>query len=425
MKKIAKRFVVTVLWWQVKRLRKKHNIKIVAVAGSIGKTSTKFAVAEVLKQKYRVRFQEGNYNDIVSVPLIFFGLDMPSLLNPIAWVIIFWRAEQQIKKYPFDIVMLEIGTDAPGQIAAFGKYLWVDHAILTAITPEHMQYFADIDAVAWEELAIAKFSQHLLINSDLVHPKYIRQISQGKVETYSIKESSTYQIINVRFIDKEHKFDITKNGQLLLHSNHSSISEPQLYSIAAAIAMADKLGLSVDEILEAVQRIEPVNGRMKQLDGINDSLIIDDTYNSSPEAAKAALQTLYRLPASQKIAILGNMNELGKYSAHAHSEIGELCDPKEVDLVVTIGKDANKYLAAAAEKRGCQVKRFDGPFEAGIELKDLIRPKAVILAKGSQNGVFAEEVVKSILAHPTDVKNLVRQSPSWMKVKRQQFGLGR
>src|SRR3989338_3419097 len=116
MKKLAKQAVVRYLGNKVKKLQAKNNFRVIAVAGSIGKTSTKLAVATVLKHKYRVRYQEGNYNDIVSVPLIFFGLPMPNLLNPIAWLVTFAKIRKVLKNpYPYDFVVVEVGTDSPGQ----------------------------------------------------------------------------------------------------------------------------------------------------------------------------------------------------------------------------------------------------------------------------------------------------------------------
>jgi UDP-N-acetylmuramyl pentapeptide synthase len=116
------------------------------------------------------------------------------------------------------------------------------------------------------------------------------------------------------------------------------------------------------------------------------------------------------------------MNELGKYGPSAHTEIGELCDPKQVNLVVTIGPEANKYLAAAAEANGCEVKTFDSPYAVGDYLKPLVEPGAAILVKGSQNRVFSEEAIKSLLANQKDTAKLVRQSSDWMAVKKKAFG---
>jgi UDP-N-acetylmuramoyl-tripeptide--D-alanyl-D-alanine ligase len=419
--KLAKKIVVAVLGWQVRRLYKKNGFKVVAVAGSLGKTSTKLAIAQVLNAKYKVRHQGGNYNDIVTVPLIFFAEDLPNLFNPFAWIAVFWRNHQQLgKKYPYDVVVVEVGTDGPGQITKYAKYLKNDIGVLSAIAPEHMEFFDDLDAVAAEELQIANLSKKLIVNVDQVESKYSKRIKKP-TSTYSLKERANIQLKNVKFDGFSADFDVLENEALLLRAEHEAIAEPRLYAVAAAVAVARELGMSPSEIKQGLNNLKPVAGRMQKLQGANSSTIIDDTYNASPPAMKAALDTLYRLDAPQKIAILGNMNELGKYSRAAHEEMGDYCDPKKLDLVITLGPDANKYLAPGAEAKGCRVQQFDDPYSAGDYLKPLIKSGALILAKGSQNRVFAEETVKLLLARPSDAKNLVRQSPDWLKIKKQAF----
>jgi UDP-N-acetylmuramoyl-tripeptide--D-alanyl-D-alanine ligase len=141
MKQLARSIVAKILGYQVKRLYKKNNIKVVGVVGSIGKTSTKLAIARVLSAKYKVRYQDGNYNDLVTVPLIFFGEPEPSLYNPLAWLATFWRNQRQVNKsYPYDVVVVELGSDTSGLISEFRAYLRLDIAVITAITPEHMEF---------------------------------------------------------------------------------------------------------------------------------------------------------------------------------------------------------------------------------------------------------------------------------------------
>lgn len=421
MKKLAKKLVVTILGWQVRRLYKKNNFKVVAVAGSLGKTSTKLAIAQVLSAQYKVRYQGGNYNDIVTVPLIFFGLNTPSLFNPFSWLAVFWHNEAQLhKKYPYEVVVVEVGTDGPGQIEQYGQYLKANIGVLTAIAPEHMEFFGDLDAVAKEELQIADLSQELIVNTDFCYPKYLKKIIKP-FNTYAIKEPADIRLVNIQFDGFSADFDVLKDNKTLLHAEHEAVAEPRLYAVAAAVSVADQLGLSVAEIKAGLDNLKPVSGRMQQLAGINNSTIIDDTYNASPPAMKAALDTLYRLDAPQKIAILGNMNELGSYAQAAHKEIGNYCDPKKLDLVVTLGPDANKYLAVAAEAKGCKVQQFEDPYSAGDYLKPIIKKGTLILAKGSQNRVFAEEAIKLLLANPADAKKLVRQSSGWLKTKEQAF----
>jgi UDP-N-acetylmuramoyl-tripeptide--D-alanyl-D-alanine ligase len=422
MKRSLKKLVANILGWQLKRLRKKNKIFVVAVAGSIGKTSTKLALAHVLSQAYKVQFQEGNYNDLVTVPLIFFGQKQPSLMNPFAWAWTFFKNELVMsKKYPYGVVVVELGSDAPGQMQEFSNYLHVDIGVLTAIVPEHMANFADLNAVAQEELTLSSIASKIFANKDLIAPEHLGHLPDTTV-TYGIKEQADVRLTNVQWNGgEEATFDVMYGGINFLHGDHEKVTEPQLYSICAAVAVATELEMPTKAIGQGIRSIKPVSGRMQHLNGLNNSVILDDSYNASPEAVIGALDTLYRFNASQKIAILGNMNELGKYSQAEHQKVGEYCDPRELSFVATIGPDANKYLAPAAQKRGCLVKAFEDPVTAGKFVKERLQKGTVVLVKGSQNGVFAEEAAKQLLAVAEDSKLLVRQSKYWMKLKKKAF----
>jgi UDP-N-acetylmuramoyl-tripeptide--D-alanyl-D-alanine ligase len=418
MKSALKKLVASILGSQLKRLRKKNRIFVIAVAGSIGKTSTKLALAHVLSQTYRVQYQEGNYNDFVTVPLIFFGRKLPNIYNPFSWLLVFLRNEAVIaKKYPYHIVVVELGSDAPGQMAQFSKYLAADIGVLTAIVPEHMANFADLNAVASEELEMRKFTTKIFANKDLVPPEYLGHLPSTTV-TYGINQPADIQLTNIHWNGGEDAtFDIVYGGITFLHGEHELVTEPQLYSICAAVSVGTELDMTTSAVDKGIRSIKPVNGRMQHLNGLSGALILDDSYNASPEAVIGALDTLYRMNASQKIAILGNMNELGKYSEKEHARIGEYCDPHELSFIATIGPDANKYLAPAAAARGCLVKTFESPIDAGRFVKERLRQDTVVLVKGSQNGVYAEEAAKQLLALPADASKLVRQSRYWMRIK--------
>lgn len=420
MKAIAKSIIVVILGWQVRRLYKRNtDLKVIAVTGSVGKTSTKLAVTKILSQKYKVQYQDGNYNDIVSVPLVFFGQKMPSLFNPVGWLkVIAINELKLLGKYPYEIVVIELGTDGPGQLEKFSKYLRAEVGVLTAITPEHMEYFGDLDAVAKEEKYIFDLSSLTLVNKDMCPSKYL---DAQQYLSYGINQDSDYKLTNLKFDDSGSSFDVYAGSTKIFSGDHEAIAEPLLYGILAAVAVGKKLDLSDAQIDKGIKLIQPAPGRMQILQGVNNSTIIDDTYNASPEAAKAAIATLYRLKAPQKIAILGNMNELGSFSESAHKQIGELCDPKQLNLVVTIGPDANNFLAEAAKNKGCEVQVFDNPYELGNYVKEKIKPHALILAKGSQNRVYAEEAVKLLLANSQDESKLVRQSKYWLNRKAKSF----
>jgi len=417
MKAVLKKILVGILGSQVRRLRKRHNFKIIGVVGSIGKTSTKLAIAKVLESEKRVRYQEGNYNDITSVPLVFFGQAVPSLWNFFAWGLLFIKNEIQVYfTFPFDFVVVELGTDAPNQINQFRKYLYLDIAVVTAVALEHMEFFQDLNAVSEEEWSVNYFSDLIFANKDLC-PVVPENIDHKKVFFYGKDFGSTFKIENISKIKSGFSFDILETGQQLMNLSVSAISEVQLYSIVVAVIVAKTLKISDQKIKEGVSRIVGFSGRMQKLKGIKNSLIIDDTYNASPKAMKMAIDTLESYPTLQRVAILGMMNELGNISGEEHRKIGKYCDPKSLELVVTIGEDANKFLAPEAIKNGCNVYKAKNAVDAGEHLKDKIKEKAVILAKGSQNGVFAEEALKPLLADKSDLSRLVRQSKDWMGKK--------
>ncbi len=418
MKKIVKNSLVSIFGWQVRRLIAKNDFQIVAIVGSVGKTSTKFAVARVLSEGRKVRWQEGNYNDHLSVPLVFFGQTMPNILNPFAWIKIFIRNEKVLRqKYPYEVVVIELGTDGPGQISAFKKYILNDIAVVTSVAPEHMENFKDIQAVANEELSVELYSNKLVVNSDLVKECYL---SNRAVPVISVGANTGVVRIRNTKLGAAATFALQYSSEQIAFTG-SFYSKAEVYSAALAAVVARELGVDNRQVKEAVTKLRPVPGRMQRLKGANDSLIIDDTYNASPDAMIAALDTLYDEKAAHKIALLGNMNELGVFAKTEHERVGGYCDPKKLELVATLGPEANSYLAAVAEAKGCKVKRFNSPYELGEYVKTQLKKNTVILAKGSQNNVYMEEAVKMLLKNPDDQKKLVRQSTAWAKVKAKNF----
>lgn len=418
-KKLGRAFVCGILERQVRKLRAKHAFKVVAVVGSVGKTSTKAAIATTLAASQRVIWQAGNYNDRVTVPLIFFNQPEPNIFNIFSWIRIFFQNGRMIRKpYPYDVVVAEIGPDGPNQMKYF-RYVQPDILVLTAVTPEHMEYFGTLDAVAEEELALLSSAKQALVNIDDTPADYLRD---REYLSYGLSPTATYYAGNRKARGLEGQsanFYLGKDHEIA--ATISMLGEQGAKVAVAAAASASLLGLKTADIESGLQQIVPFAGRMRILKGVQGSTLIDDTYNASPIAVNAALDVLYKAKAPQRIAILGNMNELGDYSERAHQEVGEHCNPKKLDLIVTIGRDANTWLASAAEARGCRVKTFLSPYEAGEFVKTELKDGAVVLAKGSQNGVFAEEALKILLANPEDANKLVRQSDYWLAAKRKQF----
>ncbi|MDR3125662.1 MAG: UDP-N-acetylmuramoyl-tripeptide--D-alanyl-D-alanine ligase [Candidatus Nomurabacteria bacterium] len=407
----------------VRQYFQKHpEVKLVAVVGAVGKTTTKNAIATVLSKKFRVRMENGNHNTQLSVPPALLGVKYPEghVHSPLAWLRVFGAMKKRIKaESDVDVIVQELGTDHNGEIPHFGKYLRPDIAVVTSVAPEHMEYFKTIEAVAKEELSVTSYSATTLINRDDTDEQFAEFILSDKINTYGIHEPAEYRFETVGEQDVLKGF----SGQFIspelgdVPAVVSLIGQHNLKAGIAAGAVGAKLGMSAAEISDGMDEIHTVPGRMNVLRGRAGTTIIDDTYNSGPSAAIAALKTLYQIKAPLKFAILGSMNELGETSESAHAAVGDYCNPEEIEYVITIGEEAEKYLVPAAKTKGNRVASFRSPIGAGAFLNKRLQKGAVILAKGSQNGVFAEEAIKMLLHSTVEEDQLVRQTPYWLNLK--------
>jgi UDP-N-acetylmuramoyl-tripeptide--D-alanyl-D-alanine ligase len=417
---MMKKIIRFLLESRVKKYLKKHKPILVLITGSVGKTSTKHAIATVLSEKYRVRAEMGNHNTELSVPPAILGVEYPADVHSIKqWWNVLQAMNLRIRgERDAEVIVQELGTDRPGDVAAFSRYLKADIAVVTAVSEEHMEHFETLDAVAREELSIAAHAKLTVVNRDDIAEGFAKYAETSAINTYGLGEKAEYRLIAEPASPLDGRIGrlVTPEwGELTV--TMQLVGDHSLKAAVGAACVGAKLGLTSQEIANGISKIKPVAGRMRLLRGFQDSTIIDDTYNASPLAVAAALKTLYSVEAPQRIAILGSMNELGQSSAQAHERVGSLCDPKRLAWVITIGEDAEKYLAPAALKNGCQVKSFRDPYQAGGFAHSVLEPGAVILAKGSQNGVFAEEAVKILLRDVEDEEQLVRQSPEWLEKK--------
>ncbi len=413
-----RKVVAAILGWFVRRLYKRADFKTIVVVGSVGKTTTKHVIAQYLSNAgFRVRYQKGNYNDLVTVPLAYFGLPLPELYNPFSWLKTFWRMEHRLgQPYNYDFVVVELGTDGPGQIEQFARYVRASVAVVTAISLEHMEQFGTLAAVAKEELSVRAFSDQLIANIDDAPEEFLTGV---ECLSYGTSTNVDYGVL------------FRKDGQLSIFSRRSNqkvtfstklVGRHTQKATAAAVAVGEVFSLSIDDPGQALAEVEPMSGRMQLLEGIKGSVIIDDTFNASPQAVKAALDYLYARPESRKIAVLGNMNEMGDHSVEVHEEIGRYCDGEQLYELITLGEDATNHLGRMArDEKGVNTDGYSSPHRIGVYLRQIIDKDTVILLKGSQNKVFLEEAIKPILADPSDKVKLVRQSDDWLAIKHSQF----
>ncbi len=407
---------------QVVRLIRERDPLIIAVTGSVGKTSTKLAIAHVLSAKYHVLTHHGNYNSEIGLPLSIFEMDVPEqLINPFAWIRILHSVRQRRQTFAHDALVLELGADQPGDIGKFMRYLRPHIGVLTAIAPVHTEQFGSVEAILDEKWRLASGSHRVLINADDRRlMERCASLPADTALTFGL-DMGDWRMSNLQL--GKHGYDATleRPADKSLKIKTHVIGRHSFYALAAAAAVADWSDVPGSDIRRQLGSWQPVKGRMNPLPGKKGSMILDDTYNSSPDAAIAALDSLYAL-GGRHIAILGSMNELGEYEAEGHRRVGSHCG--KLDLLVTIGQAAHEQLAPAARKAGLKAKRvvtFSSPYDAGAYVSGLLKKGDVVLAKGSQNGVFAEEVVKLLLADPADSDQLVRQSPEWLREKESQF----
>lgn len=421
---MLKKHIQKTLEKYVRKYIAKHKPKVILVTGSVGKTSTKLAIATVLSEKYRVRVHAGNHNTHMSVPLGILGIAYPDNIRSISeWMKVRKAAKKRIKakESDCDVIIQELGTDSPGDIAHFGTYMYGDIAVVTAVSPEHMEFFKTLDAVAQEELGVSNFARATAINRDDVDGQFAQYIQTPSITTYGLGGAAEYRF-NIE--DQSLKGAI---GKLILPTigevavSLKVTSESGIKSAIAGAFVGHQLGMSPQEIVAGMTKITPPSGRMNVLRGLKNSLIIDDTYNSSPLAVEAALNTLYKAATPQRIAILGDMNELGEASTAEHEKIARLCNPDMLHYLVTVGPQTKQHLAPAAMQKGVPTKSFDDPISAGAFVHSILERDAVVLGKGSQNGIFIEEALKILLHETEEEWQLVRQSPEWLAEKDKQF----
>ncbi len=426
MKNIFKKIVLAIITYEAKILLKRTNPKIIAITGSVGKTSVKDMIYEVLKGRVHVRKSEKSFNSEIGVPLSILGL--PSgWNNPILWlknIVDGAIVALHPGKYP-EVLVLEMGVDRPGDMDKLTAWIKPDVVILTRLpdVPVHVEFFASPEAVAKEKQKLVEALKPdgvFVFNND---DEKIVKVAQGifqKSIGYSRYAHAPYMASADRVLYEHGKAvgitfklsHLTETADITLYG---SLGLQQSYIVAAATAVASLFEISLSDIAETISKYTPPPGRMRLIPGIKDTLIIDDTYNSSPIASEQSLKTLRELKGTKRrIAVLGDMMELGQFSIREHERIGKVV-AHTADMLVTIGVRARGFSKGALEE-GMNEKNiieFDDARRAGQELQNFIKAGDVLLVKGSQS-IRAERFVEELMAEPQRAPELlVRQSKEW------------
>ena len=422
MKKLSKIFVALLLSLLARAVIRRYRPQVVMITGSVGKTSTKDAIAAVLASRFYVRKSEKSFNSEFGVPFTILGVDNP-WNNPFAWFSLITHSLSLLilpNHYP-KMLVLEVGADKPGDLARILRIVTPDVVVVTPLpeVPVHVEAYASPEAVREEEFSPAcalPASAPLIISADDLYAHECAMRVPVRIISYGMADFATVRVSNINYTESEGKvvgmrakiFTEGEQGDIFVKG---SVGTTQVFPVVAAIATAFAYGISLLDALKALESYEPPPGRGRLLAGKNDSLIIDDTYNASPIAVEKALATLATFPhATRRIAVLGDMLELGRYSVQEHERIGALARDA-ADLVVAVGIRTRTFAAGEGK---AEVVLFDTARAAASALVDLVQPGDVILVKGSQ-AVRTEHIVKALLADPADSARLVRQERKWTK----------
>lgn len=405
----------------------KYKPAIVGVSGNVGKTSTKDAIKTVLNASRLTRGSEKNFNNELGLPLVVLG-DWPHTEGFFFWPKVILSSLRQLvvrnRRYP-EMLVLEYGVDRPNDMDYLLAIVRPGVGVMTAIgeIPVHVEFFAGKEALAREKAKLVNVlpaTGFAILNADDEAVLAMKTQTRAHVITFGFDELADMRITNFEeyFANGEGgvNFKLNYGGSFIPVKLKSVLGRSQAYASAAAAVVGLTFGMNLVKVAEALQKYMPPAGRMRLIKGERNTAIIDDTYNASPLATQSALATLKRLEAKRKIAVLGDMLEVGKYTAEAHELVGREA-AKIAEILITVGMRA-KFIAEAAEKAGLNRKAifsFDNVGEAGRALEEKMRPGDLVLIKGSQ-GVRMEKIVEDVMAEPERAGELLtRQTPVWLK----------
>jgi UDP-N-acetylmuramoyl-tripeptide--D-alanyl-D-alanine ligase len=430
MRTAMKKTISYVLQAESKAVLWKYKPKIIAITGSLGKTSTKDAVFAALSGMTHVRKSEKSYNSEIGLPLTILGLPN-AWNNPFDWFenfllglwLIIWP-----HKYPKWLV-LEVGVGKAGDMKKTASWLKTDAVIITAIgeTPAHIEFFSSRKHLIEEKSQLIhtlKKDGLLVLNADDEAVLGMKEKTRNRIITYGfnpeadVVASQDAISYGADGVPEGIIFRVDEGGNSMPVAIEGVFGRNHLYASLAAIALSVGLKFNVVNAIGKLKNYDVPAGRMRVLAGINGSSIIDDTYNSSPFACESALRTLKEVGKGRNIAILGDMLELGKHTIDSHRNIGKIA-AETADILIVVGPRAKDIAEGAreAKMKKKSIFEFNTAYEAGEFAEKLIEQNDLILVKGSQ-GVRMERTVEAIMRDKANkAKLLVRQDKEWLEKK--------
>ena len=349
--------------------REKFTLPVVQITGSVGKTTTKDMIAAVLTQKYRVLKTAENFNNDIGTPLTLLGLD-----------------------HTHEAAVIETGMNHFGEIRYLGEMVQPDIAVISNIGDAHIEYLGSREGILKAKAEILENLRPggtVILNGDdallntLTPPFETLRCGQGENCAYRVGEIADHGVdgITCRLTTPQGEYRLTIPAP----------GEHMVYSASMAAAIGEKLGLTAEEIARGVASYAPTGSRMRVLRLREERTVLDDCYNANPQSVTAALEILAKTDCAQRVAVLGDMGELGDLTAQAHYNMGALAVMLGIDLVIAIGTHAAK-IAEGVECSGGEVQHFATKEEALPTIRAQLTPQTAMLIKASHAMRFGQLV---------------------------------
>jgi UDP-N-acetylmuramoyl-tripeptide--D-alanyl-D-alanine ligase len=417
----CKKLVIAFLASCAKRKLKHWHPLVIAITGSVGKTTAKEVIATVLSERYHVKKTEGNYNTEIGLPLTILNVKTPG--DVWGWPFVLIRSFlSSFQQDQHDCFVVEMGADKPGDIAYLTTLIHPQIGIVTNVEKVHLAegQFKDLQDIQKEKSMMIRClsaEELAILNNDNRYTREMAKMTKAHTLFYGKEKTSHVHLVqwqstmqglsfSVQYHDGEYEFSSPVIGEFFL------------YAFLPAITVGLYLHIPIEQLQQSIANFSLPKGRFNLIAGINHSMLIDSTYNASPYAVQEAVHAFSQMPARRKILVLGSMNELGQQSAEEHQKLGSYV-ASFCDILLTVGAEAAHISSSAARKVPTLKIHHCGNYHEAVDfLHPLLQKGDLVLLKGSQNNVFLEEMVKALMQDPTKAKDLlVRQGPEWKRKK--------
>lgn len=439
---MIKKILIKVFATAARRVLAREKPTVIAITGSYGKSSVKEAVAIALgahEPGSRVKYSTKNYNNEFGLPFSIFGVSAPGR-DVIKWIrillIALWMGWGW-GKIRADVLVLEMGADHPGDLAWLTSIAHPNISVITSVGESHAEHFGSIEEIAKEKATLVRVLSEggaAVLNNDDPRVTAMRKEFSGEALYYGSSEGSDVRVLHTGVVSETNESgqEIPQGIKIILQEKgkeeecelRGTIGRPHAIAAACGIAVARLFDIPSQKAIERLERDDHgMPGRTRIISGIKGSVIIDDSYNAaSPRTVVSLLEDASRIELAngqRRIALLGEMLELGAYSEAAHREVGEAVVANRIDMLVVCGTLATAIGDAAfvAGMDRSQIRSCRTSDEAGKMLREEIKSGDIVLVKGSQ-GSRMEKAVKELMAEPQQAPFLlVRMSDEWQRIK--------